>query len=489
MTFIKSRLIRAGYTSALALALCAGTALTSRAETAQPAPRPAKTTAAQPTKATTDAFENVRIGANVSSFMLDNGLEVVVIPDHRAPVATQMIWYKVGSADETPGKSGIAHFLEHLMFKGTKTHPEGEFSAVVAELGGSENAFTSSDYTAYFQRIAKEHLKTVMSFEADRMENLVLSDDVVAPERKVILEERAMRVDNDPGSRLSETMNAVLYANNSGYSIPIIGWEKEMEGLTTEDAIAFYDKYYTPNNAVLVIAGDVSADEVKALAEETYGKVARRAEPSPRTRDPEPPLAGRRFVELSDERVKQPSVRDAWIVPSYTTAKPGEAEALDVLADILGGGATSRLYRQLVVTDKIATSAGSYYSSAQLGPTEFTVYGVPRDGVSLDDLREASQKVIAEIAKNGITDEELTRAKRKVLADAIYAQDSQSTLARIFGRTLTTGGDIADVQEWPARISKVTADDVQKAAQTYLDANRSVTAYLTGKPAEDGNKS
>ena len=228
---------------------------------------------------------------------------------------------------------------------------------------------------------------------------------------------------------------------------------------------------------------------MKALAQETYGKVARRADPPARIRPAEPPLPGHRVVRLADPRVKQPSVRDAWIVPSYATAKPGEAESLDVLADILGGGATSRLYRQLVITEKVATSAGSYYSSSQLGPTDFTVYAVPRDGVSLDQVREASARAIADIARNGITDEELARAKRKVLADAIYAQDSQQTLARIFGSTLTTGGTIKDVQDWPARISKVTADQVKAAAQTYLDENHSVTAYLTGKPIEDGNKS
>lgn len=475
MTSQKSRFMRAGFAAALAFTMMAGASLPSLADSAPQSPAA--------------AFADVKIGANVSSFTLDNGLQVVVIPDHRAPVVTQMIWYKVGAADEVPGVSGIAHFLEHLMFKGTKDHPEGEFSAVVSELGGSENAFTSSDYTAYFQRVAKEHLKTVMSYEADRMENLVLTDEVVAPERKVILEERAMRVDNDPGSRLSETLNTVLYANNSGYSVPVIGWQAEMEKLSAKDAITFYDRFYTPNNAVLVIAGDVDADEVKTLAEETYGKVERRAEPPARVRPAEPPLPGRRFVTLVDARVKQPSVRDAWIVPSYTTAKPGEAEAIDILADVLGGGATSRLYRQLVVTDKVATSAGSYYSSSQLGPTDFTVYGVPRDGVSLDELRAAAQKVIADVAQNGITDEELARAKRKVLADAIYAQDSQQALARIFGRTLTTGGTIEDVQEWPSRISKVTADQVREAAKTYLEENSSVTAYLTGKPLEDGNKS
>lgn len=438
--------------------------------------------------AAASATETVRIGGNAVTETLDNGLQVVVIPDRRAPVVTHMIWYKVGAADEPPGQSGVAHFLEHLMFKGTPKHPGGEFSAKVAEIGGQENAFTSSDYTAYFQRVAKEHLGLVMGFEADRMENLILTEEVVAPERQVVLEERAQRVDNDPGARLGETLDAMLYVNHP-YGTPVIGWEAEIAALTAETAIAFYNRYYTPNNAVLVVAGDVEPDEVMALAKDTYGKVARRAEPPARVRPAEPVIFGARSVTLADPRVRQPSVREAWLVPSYTTAEPGEGEALDLLADILGGGATSRLYRKLVVEDGLATSAGGYYQSTGVDSTRFLVYGVPRDGVSLDDLRDGMRGVIAEIAENGISAEELERAKRKVLASAIYAQDSQSSLARIFGSSLTTGGTIADVQDWPSRIQTVTADQVQAAAVKYLSGDGSVTAYLTGKQEKGGNKS
>lgn len=437
-----------------------------------------------PSAATTD----IRIGANVVTKTLGNGLEVVVIPDRRAPVVTHMMWYKVGAADEPTGRSGIAHFLEHLMFKGTKAHPGSEFSNTVAEIGGQENAFTSADYTAYFQRVAKEHLGLMMAFEADRMENLILTEEIVAPERQVVLEERAQRVDNDPGARLGETLDAMLYVNHP-YGIPVIGWEDEIKALTAEYAISFYDRYYTPNNAVLVVAGDVEPDAVMTLAEKTYGKVARRAEPPQRVRPAEPLLYGARSVTLADERVRQPSIREAWLVPTYSNAEEGEAEALDLLSDILGSGATSRLYRKLVVEDKVATSAGGWYQSTGIDQTRFMLYGVPRDGTSLDDLRGALHGVVAEIIENGVTAEELERAKRKVLATAIYAQDSQSSLARIFGTSLTTGGSVVDVQEWPARIQQVTAEQVQAAAAKYLNGDNSVTAYLIGKQAKGESKS
>ena len=268
-------------------------------------------------------------------FHLGNGLEVVVVPDHRAPVVTHMIWYKVGAADETPGKSGLAHFLEHLMFKGTAQNPGNSFSQEVAAIGGQENAFTSSDYTGFFQRVPREHLKEMMAFEADRITGLVLTDDVVRPELNVVLEEQNMRVANNPNSRLAEQMDAALYLNHP-YGRPVIGWRPEIESLDRDDALAFYRRFYTPNNAIVVIAGDVTSDEVKADAEETYGKIARRAEIAPRQRPKEPPQEAPRTVTLADARVEQPSVNRYYLVPSRTNAKPGESEALEVLAHVLG---------------------------------------------------------------------------------------------------------------------------------------------------------
>ncbi len=427
--------------------------------------------------AKTDNTSLETFGPKVTSFTLSNGLEVVVIPDRRAPVVTHMIWYRVGSADELPGKSGIAHYTEHLMFKGTKTVPAGVFSAKVAEIGGQENAFTSTDYTGYYQKITPQALEEMMRLEADRMSNLVLTDETVLPERDVIQEERRSRTDNNPGSQLGEAVQAALYLNHP-YGIPVIGWAHEVQALTKDDAIAFYNKYYTPNNAVLVVAGDVSADEVKILAEKTYGKVARRAEPGKRMRPQEPEPRAARTVSLSDARVTSPSWQRTFLVPSYTTAKPGEAEALDILGEILGGSSTSRLYKQLVIKSKLAASAGGYYQGSSLDDTRFMIYGTPRQGVTLEQLEAEIEKVVNDLLKNGVTDKEVARGINRQLKSVIFARDSQSTLARIYGASLMVGETLEDIEQWPSRISKVTADDVNAAARKYLKITRSVTGYL-----------
>lgn len=419
----------------------------------------------------------------VTTFTLDNGLEVVVIEDHRVPVATHMVWYKVGSADEPPGKSGIAHFLEHLMFKGTEAHPAGEFSKVVSDIGGQENAFTSSDYTAYFQRVAREHLATVMRYEADRMTGLVLAPQDVDSELLVILEERSSRVENSPSAQLGEAMDAALYTN-SPYGRPIIGWRHEMEGLTREDALEHYARFYTPNNAVLVVAGDVTPDEVRRLAEETYGVIEPRADVGDRLRPREPQPLSPREVSLSSPRVDQEQFRRAWLVPSYNTAAPGEAEALDVLSAILGNGANSRLYRGLVVADGAAASAGGWYQGSALDDSRLMVYAVPNPDTSLEDLGRAVDTTIADLVAGEISDSELTRVKNALIAEAVYAQDSQSTLARIYGTALTTGGTVEDVAGWPDRVRAVTADDVLAVARKYLVPERSVTGYLRAAPRQ-----
>jgi len=409
-------------------------------------------------------------------FTLANGLEMVVVPDHRTPVVTHMAWYKVGSADETPGKSGLAHFLEHLMFKGTAKNPEGRFSQSVAALGGQENAFTTSDYTGYFQRIAKEHLEKMMALEADRMTGLVLSDANVVPELKVVLEEYNMRVANSPDARLGEQIAAALYLN-SPYGRPVIGWRHEIEKLTREDALAFYRRFYTPNNAVVVIAGDVTAEEVKALAEKTYAKVPRVADIKPRARPHEPPPVSPRTVTLADPRVAQPSLQRSYLVPSYATSRD-DAKALEVLAHILGSGQTSRLYRALVVDQHVATNAGGFYQGSSLDDTRFGVYAIPQPGIGFPAVEAAIDDVIAEVVKDGVRPEELERAKTRMIADAVYAQDNQAALARWYGVSLTTGTTVDDVKAWPDYIRSVTAEQVRDAARTWLDRRRSVTGYL-----------
>ena len=416
-------------------------------------------------------------GPDVSHFKLGNGMEVVVIPDRRVPVVTHMVWYKVGAADEQPGKSGIAHFLEHLMFKGTEKNPAGQFSKTLSTIGGQENAFTSSDYTGYFQRVTKDRLKMVMEFEADRMTGLKLTDEAVLPERNVVLEEQNSRVANSPAAKLGEDVQAALYLNHP-YGRPVIGWRHEIEKLDRKDAIDFYNKWYTPNNAILVVAGDVNADDVKKMAEETYGKVAPRAEIGPRIRPQESEQRTVRTVMFADPRVTQPSLQRSYLVPSAHTAKPGESEALEVLSQILGSGSNSRLYSKLVMEKPLATSVGAWYQGTALDDTRFGVYGTPRANVTLKDLEDAIDSVIAEVADKGVTNDELERTKIKLVADVVYAQDSQATMARWYGAALTSGLTVESLKTWPDRVQKVTADQVRDAAKKWLDKRRSVTGYL-----------
>ncbi len=413
-----------------------------------------------------------------SEFKLSNGMDVVVIPDHRSPVVTHMVWYKVGAADEVRGTSGIAHFLEHLMFKSTDKIPVGEFSKIVGRLGGQDNAFTGNDATAYFQRVSKDRLGKMMEMEADRMVNLRLDEKEVLTERNVILEERRSRIENNPASVLDEQMNASLYLNHP-YGKPVIGWYHEMQKLSRQDALDFYKHYYAPNNAILVVSGDVTDDEVKKLAEETYGKIPANPKVSAeRHRPSDPPqLVARRLV-LKDPRAGNYSYQRYYQAPSYVTAKPGEAEALDILMKIAGSGSTSRIYKKLVVESKLASSAGGDYSGYGLDGGTISLYGVASDGVPLEKVEAAIDDVLADIVKNGVTEAELTRAKSSYLADYVYDSDNQATLARRYGWNLAVGRTVADVEAWPANISKVTADDVKKVAAQYLDLKDSVTGYL-----------
>jgi zinc protease len=412
------------------------------------------------------------------TFTLGNGLQVVVIPDHRTPVVTHMIWYRVGSADETPGKSGLAHFLEHLMFKGTSKHPAGEFSQTVLRIGGNENAFTSTDYTGYFQRVPREQLGKMMDFEADRMTGLILQDENVLPERDVVLEEYNMRVANNPDARLTEQIMAALYLNHP-YGRPVIGWHQEIEKLDREDALAFYRRFYAPNNAIVVIAGDVDANDVRAMAEQTFGKVAAQpAIPARRLRPQEPEPVAPRTVTLADPHVEQPGLKRTYLVPSAATAAAAESPALDVLAQLMGGGNNSYLYRALVVDKPLAVSANASYQGTALDPTQFMISVSPTPGVEFAQVEQVIDSVIADVEQNPVRSEDLERVKTQLIAEAIYAQDNQATLARWYGGALSTGSSIEDIRSWPDRIRAVTAEQVRAAAQKWLDKKRSVTGYL-----------
>ncbi len=424
-------------------------------------------------------------GFAVSEFSLDNGLRLVVIPDRRAPVVTHMVWYRIGSADEDAGKSGIAHFFEHLMFKGTSTHGPGVFSAAVAAVGGEENAFTSYDYTAYYQEVAPSALAEMMAFESDRMRNLVLTDEVIVPERDVILEERRMRVDNRPEAVLDEELDATLYQNHP-YRIPVIGWNQEIEQLNRADAVSFYERYYAPNNAIVVVAGDVDPDAVLAEAKATYGRLAKGPDLPPRTRPREPEQNTARTVTLADPRVSLPMFRTLWVTPSYRTDKGGEGEALDLLAEILGGNIRSRLYQQLVVKDGIATSVGAYYQGEGLDYGTFGLYGAPAAGTGIADVEAAVRRQVEKLASEGVTEAELAAAKKRFVRSTIFARDDQSSMARIYGATLAVGGTVEEIETWPDRIEAVTADEVKAAANAWLDYAKSTTGTLL--PAPEGSK-
>src|SRR3954449_9247883 len=341
-----------------------------------------------------------------ATFTLGNGLQVLVIPDHRTPVVTQMIWYKVGAADETPGKSGLAHFLEHLMFKGTAKHPAGEFSQTVLKIGGNENAFTSNDYTGYFQRVPRDQLARMMEFEADRMTGLILKDENVLPERDVVLEEFNMRVANNPEARLTEQIMAALYLNHP-YGRPVIGWHQEIEKLNREDALAFYRRFYAPNNAILVIAGDVEAADVHPLVERNLGPIpAQPAIPARRIRPQEPEPAAPRTVTLSDPRVEQPSLRRYYLVPSATTAAAGESAALDVLAQPMGGGGNSYLHGALVVEKPLAVSANASYQGTSLDATQFMISVSPAPGVEFSQVEQVIDSVISNVGQSEVRSED-----------------------------------------------------------------------------------
>ncbi len=421
---------------------------------------------------------------NPETFTLANGMQVVVVPNHRAPVVVHTVWYRAGSADDPVGKSGIAHFLEHLMFKGTTNTPAGEFSKVVARNGGNENAFTSYDYTGYYQKVARDRLELVMRLEADRMVNLELDDAVVLPERDVILEERRSRTDNEPGSLLGEHVRRAQYLAHP-YGNPVIGWEHEIRALTTEDALAFYRRHYAPNNAILIVAGDITAAELRPLAETYYGTIARR-DIAPRARPQEPPQRASRRVVLRDARVRQAEWNRSYLAPSESAGASEHAYPLQVLAEILGGGTTSRLYRSLVIERKVAVSAGAWYSDQSLDQTRFGFYASPSPGVDVATVEAALDDEIARLLADGVGAEEVERIKQRMIARTTYARDSLYTAARSFGGALTAGLTVADVEAWPDRVAEVTADQVDAAARAVLRPETSVTGILLpAKPAPE----
>ncbi len=424
---------------------------------------------------------------DITSFTLDNGLKVVVIEDSRAPAVTHMVWYRVGAADEPAGRSGIAHFLEHLMFKGTDTAEPGEFSALVESLGGRDNAFTSWDYTAYFQRTAAQYLPLLMKMEADRMENLAFTEAEWLPERDVILEERGQVVESRPGSLFNEQMRAALFQNHR-YGIPIIGWRHEMEGLTGAHAMEFYDRHYGPNNAILIVAGDVTAESVRAKAEDFYGPIAANPAVAERVRPQEPPHLAERRLEMTDDRVAQPYVMRQYLAPARRSGDQAEAAALTVLAELLGGSpTTSVLARALVYAeDAPALSVSAWYSGTAVDDAVFTLAVVPAEGVGLSEAEAAMDAAVAQFLEDGVDPDQLDRVQVRIRAGEVFARDRVEGRARRLGSALATGLTVEDVDGWTDALMAVTAKDVIAAAEAVFDRRRSVTGWLMGPDGPEG---
>ena len=411
-----------------------------------------------------------------TTFTLDNGMEVVLVENHRAPVVAHWVWYKVGCADSPAGKSGLPHFLEHLMFKGTEKIAPGAFSKEVARQGGNDNAMTSVDFTAYFQLIAKDRLPLMMAMEADRMADLRLVDEIVYPERDVIVEERRQRIDNDPGAQLNEQMSALQFLHHP-YRLPVIGWMHEIQSYTREDALAFYERWYAPGNAVLVVAGDITVDELRPLAQATYGKVAPRGVPQ-RDRLVEPPQLAERRLDLVDERVGQPMLIRSYLVSSFASAGKEHAYALEVLMEWLGSGGTSELFRELVVKSGLASNAGGFYRGVSLDPTMLRIYAVPRPGIEFEVLEAAMDEILNCVVRDGIPADALKRIQRRMLAEAVFDQDSLMGASRYFGAALCSGLTVEEAEDWPDRIAGVTQENVLACAALAFERKRAVTGRL-----------
>lgn len=414
----------------------------------------------------------------VSHFTLSNGMQVVAIDDRRAPVVVHMVWYRVGAADEAPGESGLAHFLEHLMFKGTKTLAPGEFSQRVSAQGGSDNAFTSWDYTAYFQRVAADRLDMVMAMEADRMVNLTLAQGDVGTERNVVLEERSTRVESDPGGLFSEQRLAAMYLNHP-YGRPIIGWRHEIEALDRDAALTFYRAHYAPDNAILVVAGDISADQVRAMAEAHYGVIPASGHITARERPVEPPQLAERRVIMEDARVGQPYAIRSYLAPSRQAGAQGQAAALVYLAQLLGGsGPNSVLARALEFDRKVAVQTSAYYDSTGYDHSSFSVVVVPAPGITLAEAEAGLDAALAGFLADGVNAEDFARIKAQLKAQEIYALDSTMGVARRYGVALTSGLTVGDVIAWPQVLQEVTPEQVMEAARMVLDRRQSVTGWL-----------
>lgn len=415
---------------------------------------------------------------NAQTFTLKNGLEVVLIPNHRAPVLTHMVWYKVGAIDEPRAQSGIAHFVEHLMFKGSQDIPPGEFSKRVRAMGGNDNAMTSRDFTAYHETVTSGHLSDVMALEADRMRELLFPPEDVKHERLVVIEERRQRTENDPRAYFGEQLNALLFVNHP-YSRPVGGWLHEVDALNRDNVKSFYEAWYAPNNAVLIVSGDITLEKLEPLAEKFYGDIPARSVPK-RQWTEVPPLIALPTLTLHHESIRQPSVGRLYRVPGLNENRT-DSLVLEVLENIMDGGAATRLYKALVVDRKIATDVSFSYDGTALSDGSLWIDATPANGKSLSDVEKGIDSELRRLVKDGVNEKELREAKDRLKDKSDFQRDSLMGPAMLIGRTLASGGTLDDVEYWPQHIETVTAAQVQDVARRFLDPDHyGMRPYVTG---------
>jgi zinc protease len=412
----------------------------------------------------------------VETFNLSNGMEVIVLPNHRVPAISHMLWFRVGAADDPLGKSGLAHYHEHMMFKGTRNYKSGEYADIIARSGGQQNAFTGHDATSYFVNISKEYLPLVMQLEADRLRELTPTDDDTEKEKQVIIEERRERTENNPQSLLDEQMGALLYRHHP-YRIPVIGWMHEMEGLTKKDVLDFHKAHYHASNAILIVSGDVTAAELKPLAEKYYAILPKMPAPERRWVS-EPPQRAPRHITLEHQNVKQPEWTRIYATSSFNAGDKKKALPLFLLSQLLGGGKTSHLYQTIVVEKKLASAIDTSYNGFSIGPAEFGITAIPEQGVTLEALGKAIDEEINTVLAKNFKDADIARAKTLLKAESVYTRDGLSGMARIMGWVRMAGLGADYFSRWDVMIDAVTESEIRDAAKHALDAKASVTGWL-----------
>lgn len=428
---------------------------------------------------------------DIQSGKLDNGMKVIVVPDHRAPVVVHSVWYTVGSVDEETGRTGLSHMLEHMMFKGTEKYPYQVMDKTVQRNGGIQNAFTSRDMTAYHQTVSKDKLPLMMEMEADRMTGLRITDALLTPEKNVVSEERRLRTDSQPQSKFFEALLKAHYPNHP-YGNPVIGWRQDIEAYRLADLQAWYKRHYAPNNAILLVVGDITLDELMPMAKKAYGGIASNAEVPARVAHVEPARTQPVWLKQVDKDVKVPVFIRLYRAPSLLAgvagAKPDmkDALALRVLDEVLGGSDAGRLYQSLVVKQELADSAGSDYDLVSGAEGTLDIHVTPKDGTGMDKIADAVEAEIAKLQTQPATDDELKRAKVNILADTVYGQDDNDNLLWQVGSWMLAGGSPETFNSWQKELEKVSAADVSRVAKTYLVPAGMTTGLLVQNKAQLG---